>query len=182
MQHHLGDDTFFHTQCHVSHLMYILRIWAIYLEKSRNAPISVLAFYASSQHQLSKVPENKGLHLEPWMRASMLFEMLWGTQDTHGVGRYHIGPMEAAAGDMETMQDTPGCLKWYSMPKHKHLNQVLNLLFILKSAVALPYLINVYLAEQLSWKRATKELHPYFGSAEIWQSLQTVSAYFVMNI
>lgn len=134
------------------------------------------------RHELSKVPENKGLHLDAWMPASMLFEMPWGTQDTHGVGRFHTGPMEAAAGATETMQDTPGCLKYYLMPKHKQLNQVPKILFILKSAVALPYLINMYLQKQLSWKRSTKELHPYFGSAEIWQSLQTVSAYFVMNI
>lgn len=90
--------------------------------------------------------------------------------------------MEAAAGDAETTQDTPGSLKWYLMPKHKQLNQVLKILFVLKADAHLPYLTNTYLAEQLSSRRATKELHPYFGSAEIWQSLQAVSAYFVMNI
>lgn len=113
--------------------MYILRIWGIYLENQGLDQSQCWHFMQAHRnivrHQLSKVLENKGLHLDAWMPASMLFEMPWDTQDTHGVGRYHIGPVEAAAGDMETMQDTPGCLKWYLMPKHKQLNQVLKLMF-----------------------------------------------------
>lgn len=92
---HPGDNPFFHTPTTSCTPPYVLTgglsnlFW-----KLRHAPISVLAFYASSQKnsQTSAIqaPENKGLHLDAWMQATGAIRdalrhprYTWGWQISH---------------------------------------------------------------------------------------------------